>query len=73
MTTSNSKIKLYERVTRLETQMAILSTQVTSLMENHLPHLQEKVDRLENRLVFFSGVLAAFQFLIGIGLAVYLK
>ena len=40
------KIKLFERVSSLESRVEGLSTVMDKIVDNHLPHLNEKVDAL---------------------------
>jgi hypothetical protein len=69
----NSKIKLYERVAKLEINMETVSSQIQDIITNHLPHLDQRVMELEKRVTYYLGALAAIQFVIGVALAIYLR
>jgi len=55
-----SEIELHERMARVETN-------VDSIMKNHLPHIQEKVDNVDTRTWWILGsVILGFVTLIAI-------
>ena len=39
-----------ERVVRLETEMINLCDDISAIMNNHLPHLENKIDRLADKV-----------------------
>ncbi|MFA5365418.1 MAG: hypothetical protein WC325_09595 [Candidatus Bathyarchaeia archaeon] len=47
----------HDRIIRLEEQYKDMSEKVDKIMTNHLPHIQEKVDKIENKLAIWSGAI----------------
>ena len=39
----------------LQTQMNAMQADVTSIKENHLPHIYDKMGKLENKMAYYSG------------------
>ena len=39
-----------ERIVRLETEMVNLCDDISAIMNNHLPHLENKIDRLADKV-----------------------
>lgn len=54
---NNDKIKIHERLARLETK-------VETILTNHLPHIQKSIDRLSNR--FWAAILLLIANLIAL-------
>ena len=57
----------------LQTKVEVIGINVEKIMTNHLPHLDEKIDKLgdrtneiDKRNAYFSGGLAALVIVIGI-------
>ena len=46
---ANSKT-IPERVVRLETEMVNLCDDINKIMNNHLPHLEDKIDKLADKV-----------------------
>ena len=54
----------HDRIIRLEEQYLSIEEKVDKIMDNHLPHLQdkldkvdEKIDKIENKLAVWSGAI----------------
>ena len=39
----------------LQTQMNAIQADVTSIKENHLPHIYNRMGKLENKMAYYSG------------------
>ena len=46
---SNNKT-ISERVVRLETEIVNLCDDISTIMNNHLPHLESKIDKLSDKI-----------------------
>lgn len=69
----NTKTELYERVAKLETNVNNLTKSIDMLNTNHLPHMQEDIDKINAKLNKAMGGLAVLQIVLSIALAVYLN
>jgi hypothetical protein len=47
----------HDRIIRLEEQYKDMSEKVDKIMTNHLPHIQDKVDKIEDKLALWSGAI----------------
>jgi len=54
---NGDKIKIHER-------LAALETQVESIMDNHLPHIQKAIDKLSNK--FWAVIILLVANLVGL-------
>ena len=52
-----------ERLAKLETKMDNIERMLDKLMNNHLVHLQDKVEQLETKMAYYVGGLAALVFI----------
>ena len=41
----------------LKEQMTGVRSDVSSIMNNHLPHIQAKVDKIDKKLAYYSGAV----------------
>ena len=56
MKTINSK-DIYQRLSVVETQVKDIGSDVKDIMNNHIPHLNDKIDRFQWWLVLLLGGL----------------
>ena len=49
---------IHERISCLETKVDLMSSNIEKILENHLPHLEAKMESLENKIYYFTGALA---------------
>lgn len=50
------EINIHERVARLEVGVDETKGNVKKILENHLPHIEAKVDNISNSLFYYSGI-----------------
>lgn len=56
--------KLEEKSCNLEKQMEKLDDKIEKIMTNHLPHIQEGVERIEKQFAYYAGGGAAILLVI---------
>ena len=57
------------RLNHLETEVSCVTTDVKRIMENHLPHINQSIVRLETQIRIYGGlIIAGITALIVIGL-----
>jgi len=49
---------IHERISCLETKVDLISANIDKILENHLPHLEAKVQKLEDKFYYSAGALA---------------
>ena len=59
---NGDRIKIHER-------LATLETQVSSILSNHLPHIQKAVDKLGNK--FWAVIILLIANLVGLVVSLY--
>lgn len=47
----------HDRIIRLEERDRALEEKIDKIMTNHLPHIQDKVDKIEDKLALWSGAI----------------
>lgn len=64
---------IMERYIATEQRVEDMVKNVDTILNNHLPHIRAEIEELKNRQAYWTGALALLQFVISIGLAIYLK
>lgn len=50
----------------LKSQVKELQNSVDRILNNHLPHLQDKLDKIETKIAYYSGGLAVLTIVVPI-------
>ena len=59
------------RLVRLETKVDNIEKALDKLLNNHLVHLQDKVEQIETKMAYYIGGLAALVFIGDLILRIY--
>ena len=57
----------------LDTKMKTLEENVDKIMNNHLPHIHEKLEDIEKKQAYYAGAIAVFILLLDVFLKFYIK
>ncbi len=57
----------------LKTQVKELQTSVDKILDNHLPHIQDRLDTIDNRQAKYAGGLAVLTVVIPILINIFFK
>ena len=57
-------VEIHERVTRVETKVESIEDNVKLIVENHLPHITERLGSLDRKIAYAAGGIGMLELVI---------
>lgn len=68
-----NQIKIHERITALEVETKNIAESLNLVKNNHLPHIQDRLDKIDIRMAYYTGGLAVLTVAVPILINIFFK